>query len=175
MRRTLLLCLALAFAVPATAFALVPLTSSDGTLAVRAGDGKVQLKLRSGVILGLVDSGRLEVVDPDVDCEDLNVWNSGDPDLKFVPRPGIRQAPSSPRRVPVCVFKADDQNPMRFRLIGEGDVTVVGSGIWMSVVGRGRAYLLGRPTKAHDGRYSLNGDVFKSLPDDGDWVDVRGS
>jgi len=178
MRRILFVCLWVFVVAPVAALAAAPLSSGDGTLAVRDGDGLVKAQLPSGVILGRIEDGELRVFDPDVDCNDLNrttVWNNDDMDVRFVaPRTGPRQTPSSPRRVPVCVFSTGDE-PMRFRLLDEGNVRVRGSGIWISAVGRGRAWVEGKTSKANDGKYSVNGASFKSLPDDGQWVDVKGS
>jgi len=177
MRRILFVCLALCLVGPVAALAAAPLSSGDGTLAVRDGDGLVRVHLPNGVILGRVEDGELRVLDPDVDCDDLDrttVWNNDDLEVRYVaPKAGPRQTPSSPRRVPVCVFSTGDQ-PMRFRLL-EGNVRVRGTGIWVSAVGRGRAWVEGKTSKANDGRYSVNGGPFKSLPDDGQWVDVKGS
>jgi hypothetical protein len=72
------------------------------------------------------------------------------------------------------VFSSNDK-VMRFRLVDENEVRIRGSGLWISAVGRGRAYLEGRVSKANDGRYSVNGDAFRSMPDAGQWVDVRGA
>jgi hypothetical protein len=176
MRRLILLCLGALLVVPATALGVVPFASGDGTVAVRDGAGLVKLQLPSSVILGRVEDGELRVFDPDTDCDALDrttVWNNDDLDVKFVSKPGVRQTPSSPRRVPVCVFTSD--TPMRFRLLDEGNVRVKGDGIWVSAVGRGKVWLEGQDDKANDGKYSINGAPFRSLPDDGGWLDVKGS
>ena len=174
MRRLVLLCFGVLVVLPATAFAFQPLTAGDGTLSVRNGDGFIGLRLRSGVILGRVESGRIEVVDPDVDCADLRVWDAEDRDRGFVQKPGIRQTPSSAQRVPSCVFKGED---MSLRLLDQSDVRIKGTGLWLSVVGRGRVILdgYGTPAKTRDGQFALNGGKPQSLPDDRETFVIEGS
>jgi hypothetical protein len=158
MRRAVVLCLAAGLALPAVAAAVLPLALGDGTLAVRSGDGLVKLNLRSGITLGRA-VGTLEVLNPDVDCSDLSVWNW---DTEIATK---RDS---------CVFKSSE-DPIRFRLTDGEDVRVTGHGIWLSVVGRGKAWLEGSDTKVRDGQYSLNGAPFKSLPDDGRMFVIGGS
>jgi hypothetical protein len=160
-RRLVVLCLGVALALPAAAWAVAPLTGGDGSLAVRDGAGFIRLNLRSGAILGRIENGTLEIVDPDVNCDDLLVW---DADSQF---------PKTVRDKTACVFRVhseDDEPGMRFRLArDENEVRLRGSGLWVSAVGRGRVFIngAGSATKTRDGSYSLNGGFFKSLPNDG--------
>jgi hypothetical protein len=58
-----------------------------------------------------------------------------------------------------------DVDGFKFRAVG-GTYTIVifGSGVSLVAVGTGSVVLTGTPDSATDGRYSLNGDDFKSLP-----------
>ncbi len=163
MRRILVLWLGLVLAVPATAFAVVPFATGDGTLAVRWGDGNVTLKLRSGVVLGRIATGTLEVVDPDVACEDLLVWDADD---------------MTPTKRDTCRFRSieRDGTPMRFRLLrGDNEIRLHGRGLFISAVGRGRVLLQGSDERVRDGQYSINAAPFRSLPDEAQWFPIGGS
>jgi len=163
MRRILVLCVGLVFCVPATAFAIVPFALGDGTLAVRGGDGTVTLKLRSGVVLGRMATGTLEVVDPDVACEDLLVWQADE---------------TTPTKRDTCRFRSmeRDGTPMRFRLLrGDNEIRLHGRGLFISAVGRGKVRLEGSDERVRDGQYSINAAPFKSLPDEGGWLAIGSS
>ena len=58
-----------------------------------------------------------------------------------------------------------DTDGFKFRAVG-GTYTIVifGSGVSLVAIGTGSVVLTGTPDSATDGRYSLNGDDFKSLP-----------
>jgi hypothetical protein len=58
-----------------------------------------------------------------------------------------------------------DVDGFKFRAVG-GTYTIViyGSGVSLVAIGTGSVVLTGTPDSATDGRYSLNGDDFKSLP-----------
>jgi hypothetical protein len=161
MRRLILLCLGFVLAVPATALAVQPFASGDGTLAIRSGDGSVRFDLRSGVVLGRFASGSLEIMNPEIACDDLLVW---DYDQVI------------PTKRDSCLFRAApgrDGEPLRFRLVStDEDIRIAGRGIFLSAVGRGRVYLEGSQKRARDGQYSLNGGPFKSLPDDGQFFAI---
>ena len=156
MRRRLALVVLASLAVPAAAIASQN-APGDGTLTVRNADGVVRLTLR-GAVLGKVGSGRLEVVDPDVDCDQLLVWGEEDAAERE------RQGRDGERRL-LCIFKGTS---VRFRFIGgQHDVRISGRGIWVSAVGTGRVYLRGSSRRT-DGVFSINGERFASLPEDGD-------
>jgi len=58
-----------------------------------------------------------------------------------------------------------DADGFKFRAVG-GSYTIVifGSGVSLVAIGTGSVVLTGTPDSATDGKYSLNGDDFKSLP-----------
>jgi len=58
-----------------------------------------------------------------------------------------------------------DVDGFKFRAVG-GTYTIViyGSGVSLVAIGSGSVVLTGTPDSTTDGRYSLNGDDFKSLP-----------
>ncbi len=152
MRRPLLALLLLALALPAAAVA----APVDGSISVLDGVGTVTLTLR-GVVVGRFDGGTLLVQADDVVCEELNVW--GAEKLVVRVRAGDRGALGT-----TCVFSGKD---IRFRLARvPATIKIVNStNLDLSAVGRGSALLRGAggPT---DGTYSLNGDVYVSLPDE---------
>ncbi|MBD0329858.1 MAG: hypothetical protein ICV64_07125 [Thermoleophilia bacterium] len=161
MRPLVLVCLAAVLALPATAAAVHVAAAGDGTLSVSNAEGRVEfLRSFSGVVLGRVTTGRLEVVNPDADCNDLGVWDVDE--VRELPLRGSRDGVR-------CVFRTVDRSmAMRFRLVREGDeVLVAGAGIWISAVGQGRVYLEGKPNKLRDGTFSINGERRGSLPDAG--------
>ena len=166
MRRALVLCLLVVLLAPAAAIA-TGLASGDGMLAVRNGDGVVGLKLKSGAILGRIQSGRLEiVVDPDVNCDELLVWDYDRDSLR----------PLASRDKVACVFVVGRESPadMRFRLVREeNEIRLTGRGLWISAVGRGQVYLKGSTRERADGVYSLNGARERSLPDRGESFQLR--
>jgi hypothetical protein len=165
MRRLLVLCLGAALALPAAA-AAIALVPGDGTLHVDDADGKVRLGSRfapfSGVVLGRISVGKLEIIDPEEECDELLVWDEDD----------TRERPLRSREGIACVFVTFDRSSaMRFRLVSEdSEITMSGRGIWISAFGQGPAYLQGtarRPAK--DGTYSLNGQRPRSMPEPGEW------
>jgi hypothetical protein len=163
MRRVVTLWLLAALVVPATA-AAIALAPGDGSLTVSNADGQVRLTLRAGVVLGRIAQGRLEVIAPDQDCEELLVWDSDD---DF-------ERPLRARDAVACVFISRDRSTaMRFRLVrGEADIRMVGRGLSLSAAGRGRTYLEGSVTKPRDGTFSVNGERPRSMPDKGAWFSV---
>jgi hypothetical protein len=159
MRRTLLLALLAALAVPASALA-VQAAPGDGTLSVREGDGTVQLELR-GSILGRIGSGTLWIDDPKAGhCDGPLVWGAEAETARLEVAKGdvlLR-----------CVYTGTN---IRFRLVGgDHDITIVrGRDVAISAVGRGLAFLKGRGgiTGLPDGTYSIDGRDYLSLPDVG--------
>src|SRR5687768_365557 len=132
MRRVVTLVLSAALLVPATAAAFAH-ALGDGTLHVNNADGRVSfLRGFSGVVLGRVTVGTLEVIDPDSECDDLAalVWDDD----------GWRERPLRGSRDGIkCVFRTFDRTtPMRFRLLEEDEIRITGAGIWISTVGQGR-------------------------------------
>jgi hypothetical protein len=158
MRRTLLLTLLAALAVPASALA-VQAAPGDGTLSVREGEGTVQLELR-GAILGRIGSGSLWVDNPKAGhCDGPLVWGADTQTAKFVVDTETEVAFLR------CVYTGLN---MRFRLVGgDHDIKIVrGRDVAISAVGRGKGFLkgMGGPT---DGSYSLDARDYVSLPDEG--------
>ncbi len=145
-RLVLLLALAAVFAPAAVA---LPGDTGDGTLSMRNGRGLVVLDVR-GVVIGQIDSGRIVVTDP-----------NSDDGLKIVRGAESKTAISDTR----TRWRGED---MRIRLIGgQWRVVIAGSGIDLSVVGRGKVRIDGRgePTGlGRPGRYSLNDGSYEPLP-----------
>ena len=143
--------LVIALAVPAAAFALVNL-GDDGSLSVKAGVGHVTLSPFNGSILGRVGTGKVIIVDQ-------SLTGNGSPDVWGCDN--LHSAVTD--RVTVCSGAS-----LRFRVIdGRYKVVVRGSGINLSVVGRGTVTLDGSgddPGVDSDGWYALNDGSYKSLP-----------
>jgi hypothetical protein len=141
-----------ALAVPAAAS---PAGSVDGTLVVKnavapAGVPVVQLTI-SGSVIGKIDHGRI-IIDAGLGS----------------PAPQVTDAAWGPRQS----AKSDTAqiwggtDSFTFRAVG-GKYTIVvfGSGVNLVAVGKGSVRLTGLPdTPLGDGKYSLNGDDFVSLP-----------
>jgi hypothetical protein len=158
MRRTLLVTLLAALAVPASALA-VQAAPGDGTLSVREGEGTVQLELR-GAILGRIGSGSLWIDNPKAGhCDGPLVWGADIEKPRFVVDPLTGE--SSLR----CVYTGLN---IRFRLVGgDHDVKIVrGRDVAISAVGRGKAFLKGMGGLA-DGSYSVDARDYVSMPDEG--------
>jgi hypothetical protein len=141
--------LVIALAVPAAALALVNL-GDDGSLSVKAGVGRVTLSPFNGSSLGRVGTGKVIIVDQ-------SLTGNGSPDVWGCDNLHVTD------RVTVC-WGAN----LRFRVIdGRYKVVVRGSGINLSVVGRGTVTLDGSgddPGVLSDGLYALNDGSYKSLP-----------
>jgi len=150
MRRLVLILLVLGLAVPAAALAVKDLPG-DGSLAVDDARGVIVLNVRGGII-GRMDSGTLEVTDP--------VAGDGNP-------PVVKGYQSSSRVGPRhWIYEGDGD--IRFRLIGGFyRVTIAGTGIDLSVVGRGSVVLDGSGFAGEQpGRFSLNGGRYLAMPDE---------
>ncbi len=162
MRRLLALIVVLVGAVPAVAAAGAG-TSTDGTLAVRGGDGVVGLTLARGAVLGRVERGLrtgaeavIVVIAPrSGTCDSLLVWEQderAESTDKLTIKGELR-----------CEYRG---RGMRFRLVADDTAVIVkGTNIALSAVGRGTGYLRGQGG-LDDGRYSLDGEPFESLPDE---------
>lgn len=162
MRRVLILCaLTAALAVPATALA-VAANPADGTLAVRnaASDpGQVVVGLNvTGAVVGKVDAGRLLIDDV------------GGPDTVAPVVTGAERTRDLPSGA--TLYAGTD---LRFRAVGgHYKVRIVGRGIDVNVVGQGTARLTGSIALPSDGRFSVNGGPWASLPDFGETVRIGG-
>jgi hypothetical protein len=146
MRRLIVITASLALALPALAFAAARSTS-DGTLSVRNATGTIVINAKGGVI-GRFDSGSLRITDP------IDGDGSG-PVVTGAERHHDVDATTD-------VWSG---TKVRFRLIGGTfKVKVQGTGIFLSVVGRGEVRLTGRGTD-DDGSFSLNDSQDKPLLD----------
>ena len=149
MRRILPLTIALAaLTVPA---ALSADTPGDGTLSVKRGKGSVVLKLK-GTVIGRVKNGRVQV-------RDFRPLDVNDPVLTgCIPRI---------RRIGAGISVCKGRN-VGFRVVdGRFNVTVKGSGISISAVGRGPVTVDGvGDTGVNDGVMSVDDGPYESLPDD---------
>ena len=171
MRRTAYLIVLVLLLAPAAAWAsrAVP---GDGSLSVRNGDGTVRLDLDRGVVIGRIGAAKPGLIlygPKDVTCTTALVWDdrvqiSGL--LKLLKLDGIETE--------ACVYSGVD---LRFRLVGAdaSAIRLTGNDISLSAVGRGRGQIKGKPDVKQtladeslaDGTWSLNGEDYVSLPDEG--------
>ena len=155
--------LAFFLAAPAAGFALTG--DDDGTLSVRAGMGKVYLNF-TGSAVGRVHNGVIRVTDP-VAGDGLGFDFSGC-DLEI-----DKSDTTANKSDTITVCRG---NYLRFRAIGgRYQISIRGTGIYLSAVGHGYAILNGAgddPAVQSDGAYSLNDAPYKSLPDFGATVDL---
>ncbi|HEX7255752.1 MAG TPA: hypothetical protein VF236_07470 [Gaiellaceae bacterium] len=142
----------LALAVTAVASGMRPPPLEDGTLSVRDGRATILLRMNGGVI-GRFARGKLTVTE------------SPGGGTTVVVRGGKR-----PKFINARTTVYSGAN-IRFRIADDRRVVVRihGSKINFSAVGRGEAWLDGWGNPAlgvyFDGSYSLNGDNYRSLPD----------
>jgi hypothetical protein len=146
MRRLLATVSVLAFVLPAAALAAVH-GPSDGTLSVRDGRGTFSIRATGGII-GSFAKGRVIVTDPDP-SDGTGPIVTGDEWHKD-------------RNDTTTVYGG---TKVRFRLIGGSfKIRVVGTGVNLSVVGKGSVNLAGAGT-ADDGTYSVDGGDYTAVPD----------
>jgi hypothetical protein len=138
--------------------------ANDGTLSVKAGNGKVSLNF-NGSAVGRVAHGSITVIDPLLgDGLGIDAWGCdyGSYDRPTIDGDGV---------VRVCRGIG-----LRFRAIGgKYTIRLKGSGIYLSAVGQGSAFLNGNgddPNVNSDGTYSLNDQPYKSLPNSGATLDL---
>lgn len=157
--KVVLFCLSLAALVVATAAGAARPPTEDGTLTVRDGRGTLTLKFR-GSLIGRLSSGKI-VVTSSVYGTTMSVvrgWET----RSFTAHGTVYSGRS-----------------IRFRVADDRRVTVklTGKGLNFSAVGRGDAFIdgIGNPEAGifFDGTYSLNGDAYKSLPDDRTRIELR--
>jgi hypothetical protein len=157
--KVVLFCLGLAALVAVTAAAAARTPMEDGTLTVRDGRGQLTLKFR-GSLIGRVNNGRITV-------------NTSPYGTTTVVVRGWESRVSSPQGT---IYSGRN---IRFRVADDRRVTVKlnGKGLNFSAVGRGDAFIdgIGNPSAGifFDGTYSLNGDAYKSLPDDRTRIELR--
>lgn len=146
MRRLIVVTASLALAVPTVALAATR-ASGDGTLSVKNASATIVINAKGGVI-GRFESGSVRITDP-IDGDGSGPVVTGaerhhDVDATTDTWSGTK---------------------VRFRLIGGTfKVKVQGSGIFLSVVGRGEVRMTGRGTD-DDGSFSLNDAQDKPLLD----------
>jgi hypothetical protein len=165
-RLSVTLGLASVFAVPAAALAASG-ASTDGSLVVKNGSATkgtpvVQLTI-TGSVIGQVETGKL-VIDA-----------GPNPDATAEPQVTGAGLPShSPKSDTAQVWRSiPGTSGFKFRAIG-GTYTVLvyGTGVNFVAVGTGSVKLAGVPDSTADGKYSLNGNDFVSLPGE-QWTDKR--
>jgi hypothetical protein len=134
-----------ALALPGAALAR-PNAPGEGTLLIKDGVGKITVTAKGGVI-GHFGDGLLTVRDPNPN-DDINEIVTG---AEF----------RDPVNDLVTKYWGKD---VRFRYIGgKFTVTIQGSDIDLSVIGKGTVFLSGKGT-ADDGTYSLNDSKPQPLP-----------
>jgi hypothetical protein len=139
-------------------------SSNDGTLSVKAGIGRVNLNF-NGSAVGRVAHGSITVVDPLVgDGWGFVTWGCDSGSYRETTADGDGE-------LSVC-----KGNGLRFKAVGgKYQIKLKGSGIYLSAVGQGSAFLNGAgddPDIVSDGVYSLNDQPYKSLPDLGAPLDL---
>lgn len=161
MRRLAIFCLPLiALAIPATALALGDLKTSDGTLVVKNGSaprGVTVVKLGVvGTVIGHVSTGSPDQLDTIV-IYDANNTN----DIGASATSGSLLTKSSSGDQKTKLVGSD----FRFRAAdGAYTIWIYGSGVDLFAVGAGKVTLQGLPDSGTDGRYSINGGDWHSLP-----------
>jgi hypothetical protein len=157
--KVVLVCLSLATLAAATAAAAARGPMDDGTLTVRDGRGTLTLKFR-GSLIGRLNRGKVTVTTSQYGTTTSVVrgWETRD----FLPQGTVYGGSN-----------------IRFRVADDKRITVKlnGKGLNFSAVGRGEAYIdgIGSPAAGifFDGTFSLNGEAYKSLPDERTRVELR--
>jgi hypothetical protein len=167
MRRLLILCALCALALPASALAYTS-GAADGTLVVRNGSSDdfstpvVRLVAFHGATFGQIDGGRIVI-------DDLT---PGDTYIPLVTNATAHIISADTNKQ---VWKGQN---LRFRLDGgRYTISIYGFGVDLNAVGQsaaGKVWLQGSPTLPVDGRYSIDGADFRSLPDVGVWLPIGG-
>jgi hypothetical protein len=175
MRRILFSCAVLAvLTLPAAATARVPGAAKPGFLVVSkaAGDGGVNgrpvvtLILKEGFVLGRVSQeAQVKIVRlPSVGCQQCGPQVVG-PDV------------SSSAITYRGRFSGKAYSGSNFRFRAQGGfyrVVVRGSGVYLFAGGHGHVTLGGSVYRHFDGRYSVNGGPFRSLPEKPVTRQIRG-
>jgi hypothetical protein len=153
MRRTVVIYASLlALAAPVTALA-ISAASGDGTLVVKNGSGPRGTPVVTLVIRGAAIG---HIFDGSIVIDDLNPGDGFTPEVTGA---------SWRKDVGGTVTKWRGVD-FRFRTVGGSyKITIYGSGVDLVASGYGTVVLTGSSeTPTLDGRYSLNGQDFKSLP-----------
>lgn len=174
MRRLAMLCLPLvALAAPAAALAFGQ-AAGDGTLVVQNGAAPrgvpVVTLVISGTAIGHVSSGSPDASDTIV-IDDPNNTNNVGASATATRKSYVDPATGDS----ITKLQGSD---FRFRAAGGlYKITIYGSGVDLFTVGQGKVKLQGLPdTSGPDGRYSINGGDFHSLPSSQtDWLTIKSS
>ncbi len=148
--------------VAASAAASTPLgmrSQRDGTFAVQDGRGSFQLQNVQGGLVGRVDRGKITITSP--------YSNTGTTIVRGYQTIKIK----TPTATVYCCKN------IRFRTSGKFTVQIdQGVGVELSVVGRGKAMLLGAgyaELGLSDGTYQLNDSPGVPVPDVRTWVTIK--
>jgi hypothetical protein len=145
MRRLLTFAMLVALVLPATSAAR-GLGPSDGTLSVRDARGTITISAR-GAVIGSFAKGSVTITDP-VDGDGTGPIVTGDDWSKD--------------RSDTTTSWGGTK--VRFRIIGGSfKIRVRGSGINLSLVGKGNVTMTGAGT-VDDGSYSVNGGEYSAIP-----------
>ena len=168
------MCLALlALAVPAAAYSLGS-APGDGTLVVKGGAAPAKIAVITlvidGTAIGHVSTGSPDQVDTVVIDDPNNTGDIGASATGTAPSLSKTSAADATGGTKTKLVGSD----FRFRAAdGVYKVWVYGSGVDMFAVGQGRVVLQGSPGSASDGKYSLNGLDWHSLPaQPTDWLQI---
>jgi hypothetical protein len=148
MRRFLLLLgLVAMLAIPAIVSAAA---LTDGTLSVKRGRATIGIKLGRGTVIGRLAAGQVKIKDP-------TPYDSSTPELHHCRR--IRYPTPN---TTVCIGKK-----LSFRALdGRFVVTVKGTGIFLSAVGRGTVTIIGDSNPATlNGVMSIDNGAYEQIPD----------
>jgi hypothetical protein len=145
-----LLAIATVLAVTTVPLALAADTPADGTLSVKRGRGNVVLKLKGTVIGRVARNGRVQI-------RDFRPFDANVPQLTCRPHP---------RRIAAGTWLCKGRN-IGFRVDkGRFNITVRGTGISISAVGRGNVTVDGvGDLGVNDGTMSIDSAPYESLPD----------
>lgn len=145
-RLTLVLLCSFLLAAPAALAATH--ATGDGVLELKAVNGKVTITGQRGAIWGQVDKGTLRVVDVNPD-DNLNTYVSG-----CAGTPGVDPG--------VTTYTCKN---IHFRFIGgKYRFTISGTGIDVTAVGAGQAYLTGDPDQTDTGTYAIDDGKWQPVP-----------
>lgn len=145
-----------ALAVPAAVLAATS-TAGDGSIVVRHGststNAPVVVLQVTGSVIGEVDGGGRIVIDPGPNGAPVEVTG-----------PGLKTGPVSD--VDTAQYWQSGVNDFKFRAVnGKFWIKIWGADVNLVALGKGWVKLQGSTdTPKLDGRYSLNGDDFRSLP-----------
>jgi hypothetical protein len=148
MRRFLLfLGLVAALAVPAVVTAA---SRTDGTLSVKRGRATVAIRLARGTVIGRLANGQVKIKDP-------SPYDGPPPEVHH-----CRRVRYPSQNTTLCIGRK-----LTFRALdGRFVVTVKGTGIFLSAVGRGSVTITGAATPSFpNGVMSVDNGAYQPIPD----------